>query len=84
MQTQTLLIFIIIFVVYTILMWATFKKRHKLTLFEFYKYMFNIFIGILIGLITWPIRIIMNKCGHKTDIGSWLDNHFPLLPSDKY
>ena len=40
---------------------------------------FSLIVALLIALISWIPRIILNKCGIKTDIYKFLDTYFPLM-----
>jgi len=67
------------------------QKNNKLAQFKqwilrfvigrYFYYLFNILVGLVIALLTYPFRLIGGKIGLKSDICSWLDKHFPL-PDD--
>ena len=78
MKNLVILLTCIACFLYATAIWYFFIKPRGLSFLKFWKHLFSMYIAIMIALFSWPVRAIMNKCGRKTDIYSWLNRYFPL------
>ena len=78
MDAKLILGLFIVEIILTFCFFLVFKRIHGLSIGKFYKHLFSLMTAVLIALISWPFRALLNWIGYKINICKWLDRHFPL------